>query len=434
VNPDSPSNSHPQSKRPSWRQAIGPNVLMISLVSLFTDASSDMIYPLLPVFLSGLVPLSTAAVYVGLMEGIAETTASLLKIFSGRISDALGRRKLMVVIGYGLSTVFRPLIAVAVVVWQVIAFRFADRIGKGIRTTPRDALISYSVGPQVRGLAFGFHRAMDHFGAVTGPFIAAAILFAFLGRGIWIHGEQIPTPQEMHALRWLFGLALIPGLAAMIALIGKVREVQPTPTEPTNGKFQENLHTWRRLPNKFYLFVGIATLFALGNSSDLFLLLLAKTKFGLDMMSLLGLWIVLHLSKVVFSFLGGTLSDRLGRRPLIVTGWLVYALVYLGLAVVAQPWQFWSLLIIYGLYYGLTEGVEKALVADLAPAEYRGSAYGVYHGAVGLAALPASLLFGVFWKVLGAPVAFGIGAGLAGLAAVLLTVFLSMGPKAKATS
>ncbi|NIA07388.1 MAG: MFS transporter [Actinobacteria bacterium] len=410
---------------PKWREGIGPNVLMIGAVSLLTDASSEMIYPLLPVFLAGLVPLGSAAVYVGLMAGISETTASLLKIFSGRISDALGRRKLLVVLGYGLSTVFRPLIAVATAGWHVIAFRFADRVGKGIRTSPRDALISYSVEPEFRGRAFGLHRAMDHFGAVAGPIIAAVILLAFLGRGLWIHSEQIPTQQEMQALRWLFGLALIPGLVAMVVLMTKVREVLPAATEPTDGKSKENLSAWRRLPKKFYIFVGIASLFALGNSSDLFLLLLAKTKFGLDMMSLLGMWVALHLSKVICSFFGGSLSDRLGRRPVIVAGWLVYALVYLGLAVVGQQWQFWCLLIIYGLYYGLTEGVEKALVADLAPLEYRGSAYGVYHGAIGLAALPASLLFGVFWKVLGAPIAFGVGAGLACLAAILLSAFLA---------
>ena len=405
---------------------------MIGLVSLFTDASSEMIYPLLPVFLAGLVPLGTAAVYVGLMAGISETTASLLKIFSGRISDAVGKRKLLVVVGYGISTVFRPLIAVATAGWQVIGFRFADRVGKGIRTSPRDALISYSVGREFRGMAFGLHRAMDHFGAVIGPIIAAGILFAFLGRGLWIHSERIPHQEEMQALRWLFGLALIPGLAAMAVLVTKVREVLPAATEPADGRLEEGLSGWRRLPKKFYLFVGIAGLFALGNSSDLFLLLLAKTKFGLDMMSLLGMWVVLHLSKVVCSVPGGFLSDRLGRRPVIVAGWAVYALVYLGLAVVGQQWQFWCLLIVYGLYHGLTEGVEKALVADLAPAQYRGSAYGVYHGAVGLAALPASLLFGVFWKVLGAPIAFGIGAGLACLAAVLLSVFLSTSLKTKA--
>ena len=398
---------------------------MIGLVSLFTDASSEMIYPLLPVFLAGLVPLGTAAVYVGLMAGISETTASLLKIFSGRISDAIGRRKLLVVLGYGLSTVFRPLIAVTTAGWQVIAFRFADRVGKGIRTSPRDALISYSVGQEFRGRAFGLHRAMDHFGAVIGPIIGAGILFALLGRGLWIHSEQIPSGQEMQALRWLFWLALLPGLAAMVVLVGKVREVYPEVGQRTDERQIENLGGWRHLGKKFYVFVGIASIFALGNSSDLFLLLLAKTKFSLDMMSLLGMWVALHISKVVWSFFGGFLADRLGRRPIIVAGWLVYALVYLGFAVAGQQWQFWSLLVIYGVYYGLTEGVEKALVADLAPVEYRGSAYGIYHGAVGLSALPASLLFGVFWKVLGAPIAFGIGAGLGCLAAILLGVFLS---------
>ena len=402
---------------------------MMSLVSFFTDASSEMIFPLLPVFLTGLVPLSTAAIYLGIMQGISEATSSLLKVFSGRISDSLGKRKLLVIIGYGISTLFRPLIAIAASGWHIVAFRFADRLGKGIRTSPRDALISYSVGPNLRGLAFGFHRAMDHAGAVVGPVLAALILYAFLGEGLWLGHSGQANDQQMHALRWLFALALIPGLAAMITLIVKVREITPTTPAPDQHQLHESLSPRHKLPRKFRHFVAIAALFALGNSSDLFLLLLAKTRFSLDMMSLLALWLVLHLSKVVFSPLGGILSDKLGRRPLIIAGWTIYALVYLGFALTTQPWQFWSLFIVYGLYYGFTEGVEKALVADFVPAGLRGRAYGLYHGAVGLAALPASLIFGVFWKFLGAPLAFGIGAALAALAAILLSVFLMGKPK-----
>ncbi len=416
----------------SWRGAIRGNVLMIGLVSLFTDFSSDMIYPLLPMFLSGLVPAGLVAVYVGLMEGIAETTASLLKIFSGRISDRLGKRKAFVVIGYGISTVCRPLIAAAGAGWSVIALRFGDRIGKGMRTSPRDALISDSVGADARGLAFSFHRAMDHTGAILGPVAAVAILYAMLGYGLWRGSTEQATPRQMHALRWLFAIALIPGLLAMLTLIGKVREIAPRRAEPAGGEQGGGPSAFRRLPRRFYFFVAIVTLFALGNSSDLFLVLHGMKTFGLGPVQLIGLWVTLHVSKIIFSFPGGVLSDKLGRRPIIVAGWIVYALVYLGMAVVGQAWQFWALIFAYGFFYGMTEGVEKALVADFVPSEYRGTAYGIYHGAIGIAALPASLLFGLLWYYLneiqlglGPRVAFGVGAGLAAVAAVLLTVLLS---------
>ena len=418
----------------SWRGAIRGNVLMIGLVSLFTDFSSDMMYPLLPMFLSGLVPGGLVAVYVGLMEGIAETTASLLKIFSGRISDRLGKRKAFVVIGYGISTVCRPLIAFAAAGWSVIALRFGDRIGKGMRTSPRDALISDSVGADARGLAFSFHRAMDHTGAILGPVAAVAILYAMLGYGLWRGSAEQATPQQMHALRWLFAIALIPGLLAMLTLIGKVREIAPRRAEPAGGEARGGPSAFRRLPRRFYFFVAIVTLFALGNSTDLFLVLHGMKTFGLGPLQLIGLWVTLHVSKIIFSFPGGVLSDKLGRRPIIVAGWIVYALVYLGMAVVGQAWQFWALIFAYGFFYGMTEGVEKALVADFVPSEYRGTAYGIYHGAIGIAALPASLLFGLLWYYLneiqlglGPRVAFGVGAALAAVAAVLLTVLLSAG-------
>ena len=425
---------------PTWRDAVRGNVLAMGLVSLFTDFSSEMIYPLLPVFFTGLVSGATAeekvamaALFVGMMEGLAEATASLLKIFSGRISDRLGKRKALVLAGYGVSTVARPLMGVAFAAWNVVALRFLDRIGKGVRTSPRDALIGDSVGPEHRGLAFSFHRAMDHTGAVLGPVVAFFILMAMVGVAELWSREAVATPRDMTALRWLFAIALIPGLAAMAALLVKVKEVAP-PAAPTTG--EKTFRGWRRLPGRFYAFVGIVTLFALGNSSDLFLLLYARTLYGLGMGALLVLWVALHVSKIVFSFPGGILSDRFGRRPVIVAGWIVYALVYLGMALLpggGSPWLFVGLFVAYGFYYGMTEGAEKALVADFIPSERRGTAFGVYHGAIGLAALPASLLFGVLWVTLnqvspglGPKVAFGVGAALAGLAAVLLTVLLSV--------
>lgn len=394
---------------------------MMGLVSLFTDFSSEMMNPLLPIFVAGIVPLGMAPVYVGLMEGIAEATASLLKIFSGRVSDSLGKRKAIVVFGYGISALLRPAMALAGTGWQVVLMKFGDRVGKGFRTAPRDALIGDAVGPEARGLAFSFHRAMDHTGAVLGPLAAIGILYCFLGRGLWHGSTASPSPAEMTALRWLFAIALLPGLAAMVVLIGKVREMAPHRSSGADAKH----HDTARLPGRFYAFVAIVTVFALGNSSDMFLVLYAKTKFGLSLASLVAMWIVLHVSKIVFSFPGGILSDRIGRRPLIVAGWAVYALVYLGFAQAGAEWQFWLLFILYGMYFGLCEGVEKALVADFVPSEHRGRAFGIYHGAIGLAALPASLLFGVFWTAIGPRWAFGIGAALAGVAVVLLVTLLT---------
>ncbi len=404
---------------------------MMGLVSLFTDFSSEMMNPLLPIFISGLVPLGWGAFYVGLMEGIAEATASLLKLFSGRISDRLGKRKALVLVGYGVSSLVRPAMALAAAGWQVVTLKFADRVGKGVRTSPRDALIGDSVGPEHRGLAFSFHRAMDHSGAILGPLTALGILFGFAAYygvtdlGMWRSPKAKPTADEMNAFRLLFAVALVPGIAAMSVLFGKVREIVP---RALKGGQAATLSGWRGLSKRFYVFVGIVTLFALGNSSDMFLLLYAWTSFKLGLVQIIGLWVLLHFSKVAFSLPGGIISDRLGRRPVIIAGWIVYALVYLGFAEATAQWEFWTLFIIYGFYHGMTEGVEKALVADFIASEHRGTAYGVYHGAVGLAMLPASLMFGVFWLAIGPRVAFTIGAALAGTAAVLMAVLLSGGP------
>ncbi len=412
------------------------NVLAMGLVSLFTDLSSEMMNPLLPIFIAGLVPLGLAPVFVGLMEGVAETTASLLKLVSGQISDRIGKRKALVVAGYGISTVARPLMGLAGLAgaawagWQAVGLKFLDRIGKGIRTSPRDALIGDSVGPDVRGLAFSFTRALDHAGAVLGSVVSMVFLMAMLGYGLWRSSDAKPTGEEMTALRWLFGIALIPGLLAVAILVWKVRETAPKPHPAASGSSGGGHEAsapagWRRLPGRFYPFVGIVVLFTLGNSSDMFLLLYAWEKFHLGLSAVIGLWIALHISKIVFSFPGGMLSDRLGRRPMIVAGWVMYALVYLGLSQAQAEWQFWALFLAYGFYYGMSEGAEKALVADLVPSEHLATAYGVYNGAVGLAALPGSLLFGVFWAAIGPSWAFGIGACLAGLAAILLTVLLT---------
>jgi len=400
-----------------WREVLRGNVLAVGIISLLTDLASEMMNPLLPLFVAGLVPVGLAPVVLGAMEGVAEATASLLKLVSGRLSDRLGRRKGLVLIGYGLSTLVRPWMALVTAGGQVVGVKFLDRIGKGLRTSPRDALLGDAAPPSRRALAYSFHRAMDHTGAVLGPLVAAGLLYAQLGYGFWRTGSGVPTVDEMAALRVVFALALLPGLAAVAVIVLGLRESAPVVRAPSVPAAAETTAV-PPLPTRFYGFVAVATLFALGNSSDLFLLLYAYEKFALGMPQIIGLWVALHVAKVVGSVPGGLLADRVGRRPAILAGWTLYALCYLGFGTVAAPWQLVGLLVIYGIYYGLTEGALKAMVADYTVPAQRATAFGVFHGAIGLAALPASLVFGLFWASLGPQAAFSIGAGLAALAAL----------------
>jgi MFS family permease len=439
---------------PTWKAAVRGNVLAMGLVSLFTDFSSEMMNPLLPIFIAGLVGGVNAATWVGLMEGIAETTAALLKIYSGRISDKTGKRKALVILGYGASSVSRPLMALAGLGalasagLQIVVLKFLDRVGKGIRTSPRDALIGDSVPKEYRGLAFSFHRVMDNTGAVLGPIVAIAILYFIIGPDLWTKpalayvqpsGDAGEHAGAVGPLRWLFALAVVPGVLAMLSAALMVREIPPQPAAG-NGPMKG---AWG-LPRKFYAYVGIVTVFTLGNSSDMFIVLLALKRFNMSFLMVLVLWISLHVSKIVFSIPGGILSDKLGRRPVIISGWIVYALVYLGFAFAnpAAQWQFWALILIYGFYFGMTEGVEKALVADFIPSERRGTAFGLYNAALGIAALPANLVFGVLWvwieanfgQELAGRVTFSMGAALAALATVLLAILLATGKKAQPQS
>jgi MFS family permease len=384
-----------ESPAPSFGARLGRNVLALSAVSLLTDVASEMTYPLLPVFLASV--LGAGATAVGAIEGAAESTAALLKLASGWWSDRVARRKPLVVAGYTIASVIRPLIGLAQSAAQVLAIRLTDRVGKGIRGAPRDALIADSVDPSVRGRAFGFHRAADHAGAVVGPLLA----FALLRWG----GLD---------LRTLFLLTAIPGALAVAVLLFGVREV---PRQVADRKAISPTDLSVPLGRRFWTFLGILLVFTLGNSTDAFLLLRAAD-LGVDASLLPILWAMLHVVKSAASTPGGALSDRVGRKPLLVAGWLVYAGVYFALGQASREWHAWALFAVYGVYFGLTEGVEKALVADLVPTERRGAAFGWYNLALGLGALPAALLFGALWDRWGAPSAFAFGAAMALVAAI----------------
>jgi len=392
------------STRPGWRKGLTRNVVILGFVSLLNDGASEMIYPLLPVFLTAVLGAGPAA--LGIIEGIAESTASFLKLTSGYVSDRVKRRKGWIVSGYSISNVIRPLIAVATSWPQVLALRFSDRVGKGLRTSPRDAIIADSTPPEFRGMAYGFHRAMDNGGAIIGPLLATGLLLFLQG-----------TPQEN--LKTLFLLSFIPGLLAVLLLFGGLKESADGPRPVPSSGFNFRA-AWAGMPAGFRKYLAILLVFTLGNSADAFLLLRAQ-QLGVQITLLPAIWVALHVVKMAFSVPGGMLSDRIGRKKVIVAGWIVYSLVYGGFAFASSQWHAWALFTVYGIYFGLTEGVEKALVADFAPAHLRGSAFGLYHLTVGFGAFPASLLFGMVWQKFGAVAAFGMGAVFAMLASVMLS-------------
>ena len=401
---------------------LGPNVLALGAVSLLTDVASEMIYPLLPLFLTSVLAAGPAA--LGAIEGLAESTAALVKLAAGLRSDRVRRRKPLIVLGYGLAAVARPLVAIASSAGVVAAIRFGDRVGKGLRGAPRDALITDSTPPSLRGRAFGLQRSLDHTGALIGPLVAAALLAGGL------------------PLRWVFALAAVPGVLGVALVVGRVREAAPqAPVAPQVPRSPDSarrgggaLGTRGVLPHgplRRYLFILL--LFTLGNSSDAFLLLRA-TDLGVRAAHLPLLWAFFHVVKAGGTLPFGALSDRLDRRRLVIAGWAVYALVYLGFARADAAWHAWALFAAYGLYYALTEGVEKALLADLAPPALRGTAFGWQAFAVGVGALPASLVFGALWQRAGPLAAFGLGAGLAFAASLLLWVLVPRGLAGEAGS
>ncbi len=391
---------------------LSGNVLALSLVSLLNDTSSEIIYPLLPAFLA--LTLGASPFAIGLIEGFAESVAAFLKLFSGYFSDKFEKRKFPVFLGYALASLTRPILAFAGSWQQVLAVRVTDRVGKGIRGAPRDAIIAGSVPEEKRGLAFGFNRAADNLGAVFGPIIAFVLLSYFAS------DPQTPTARDY---RQVFLYASIPVVLGLFVIVFFVKEKPKAATDSLAPKIKLSL---KEFDGNFKRFLVVIALFTLSNSTDAFLLLRAEQS-GIAVAVLPLLWMFLSLSKVVFSLIGGDLSDKLGRKTLIFAGWIVYALVYAGFAFTTQAWQAWVLFLIYGIYFGLTEGVEKALVADLVPPEKRGTAFGFYNLAFSITVFPASIIFGAIWTKFGAEAAFLISAVISICAAMML---LTIKPKA----
>jgi MFS family permease len=420
----------PKLPRPVW---------LLGWVSLATDAATEIVYPLLPFFLTRV--LQASAVSLGVIEGAAEATNSLLKIWAGRAADRSRRKRPLVLLGYSISSLARPFIALTTTWTQVFAVRVLDRVGKGIRSAPRDALLAGWATPTTRGRVFGFHRGMDHAGAIIGPMLASVFLFFY--------------PDQY---RLLFGLTIIPGAIA-VALIFLVREPESEPdTEADVGSdfsriadvgsdfsriaasdvgsdsdvgsgFSRIAATSNDpLPPSFTHFMLVLALFTLGNSTDAFLLLRLTDAAGSVRFVPL-MWAALHVVKASVSMAAGSWSDRIGRRAVIATGWLVYAVVYAGFAWSTGIAALFAWFLLYGFYFGFAEGAEKALVADLAPADRHGFAFGIYNAVTGVGALAASLFFGLVWDTYGTTAAFGLGAALALVATMLLFVVL---PRAEA--
>ena len=384
------------------------NVFFLGLVSLFTDLSSEVAIRTLPLFLANVLGVKTSI--IGLVEGIAESTATLTRLLSGWLSDRIGKRKALVTIGYGLSSFVKPLLYLVSSWSHVLAIRFADRVGKGIRTSPRDALIADSSLPSERGRAFGFNKAADPLGAMVGLAAAAAIVYYSQGGSLSL---TRPTYQK------LVLLAVIPGFISFFLLVALVRDVAPVTkavvTIPELGG--------QRLGANFKRYLLVLVFFTLGNSSDAFLMLRAQN-LGMSIGEIFALLALFNLVSSLLSYPAGRLSDRVGRKTLISIGWLIYAGVYLGFALATKIEHVWALYIVYGVYEGMTAGVEKAFVADLVSVRVRGTAYGFYNTAIGISALPSSLIAGILWQEINPAAPFVFGAALSFAALIGLNVLV----------
>ena len=408
------ANKPVRSSRPDrfGARSLHRNVWATSITSFLMDVSSEMVLNLLPLFLATVLGVTTNI--IGVIEGVAEATASLLKVFSGWLSDKLRSRKWLAVAGYGLSTLAKPFFYFANS-WEMIAgVRWADRVGKGIRTAPRDALIADSSNEQQRGLAFGVQRAADTAGAMFGLLIALGV--------VWL-AQANAAALGASTFRTVVLISLIPAVLAVLALALGAQEV------PITGQRPAPKFAFRALGRPFVVFMLIVGLFELGNSSDAFLVLRAQER-GLSVLGVLGMLVTFNLVYTLISAPAGSLSDRIGRRGIIVGGWLVYTAVYLGFGLAQTGLHVWLLYALYGLYYGLAYGTTKALIADLVPEAVRGTAYGTYNAVIGLLDFPASVIAGVLWQGVGswagfgAPAPFLFGAAMALLATLLLAAWL----------
>lgn len=404
-------------KAPHPLRQLPRNVWVVTATSFLTDISSEMLFNLLPLFLANVLGLKTST--IGLIEGIAESTASLLKVFSGWVSDRIGNRKWLTVAGYGISAVFKPFLYFVTGWPGVLVVRFLDRVGKGIRNSPRDALIADSVAPQTRGLAFGVHRAGDTAGAMLGLLIALGVVWATQAGSLAL---------ERQTFQRIVLISTLPALLAVLVLVVGAHEAP----KPAHREKSVIPLSWSQLNGRFKRFVIVMVLFTLGNSADAFLILRAQER-GLNVLGVLGMLATFNLVYAVLSGPLGALSDKIGRSRLIMGGWLVYALLYLGFALANTAVHIWLLYALYGVYYAAVEGTAKAFVADIVHPTQRGTAYGLYNTAVGLAALPASLMAGILWQGVGAWGGFGprapfwVAAGLAIMATLLFGGWVMQG-------
>jgi len=396
---------------------FGKNVTVAGLVSFFMDISSEMIYPLVPLFLANVLGVNKSV--IGLIEGIAESTASLLKVFSGWFSDRIGNRKWLMALGYGISTLSRPFVAVATGWHQVLGSRFIDRFGKGVRTAPRDAIIAESADRAYLGRAFGFHRSMDTMGAVVGPALAFFLLRLF-----------------SNDYRKIFWLSMIPGVIAVLLIIFFIKEknkagpklIVPSTEGPVkqhsavsnSPKLALKHFDWR-----FKFFVIIASLFAVGNSSDVFLILRAQ-QVGVSTVMIPMVYLLFNLIYSLSSIPAGMAADKFGKKRVMLLGFVLFAFLYYGFGVASGTKAIWVLFGLYGLFMGLTEGIQKAFLATIIPQDFKATAFGVYHTVVGLAMFPASLIGGWLWDHVSPSATFYFGAITASSSAILFIVFITM--------
>lgn len=391
-------------KQPKKILGLHPNVFFMGVTSLLNDISSELIFTLLPLFMSNV--LGTSSTIIGLVGGLSDSADSLFRIVSGWFSDKIGKRKLLTVLGYAFSTAVKPFMLLANSWGAVAGVRLGDRVGKGVRSSSRDALIADSVNEKERGRSFGLHRAMDTSGAVIGLIIAAIIVYL-------IPGDRFHL--EKNAYHWMIIIGIIPAILAVVVLMTLVHERKQLATIAKGGISKPTAIT--PFSNQFKLYLVIMALFTLGNSSDFFLILDAQ-HVKTPLVQVVMMLVLFNITYALVSMPMGVLSDKIGRKRVISIGWFIYGLVYLGFALSTSIWQIWILFAVYGIFYGICEGVARAFVADMVPTQRRGTAYGLYNGVVGLMALPASLIAGVLWDKIAPAAAFYFGAGLALLAMV----------------